>query len=98
MINFFVEKGVNLKCIDYEGKNILHKYLECVNANEDGIKLLIDAGINPNQLCNKGNNPLLHYVSKPTIYHSSYQSRPKMEIIYALIEVGIDINSVNHKK
>ncbi len=101
MINFFINKEVYVNWTDFEGKNILHKYLECYNANEDGIKLLLDAGINLHQTNNQGNNPLLEYMSHRK-YKSNYSvygrrelKRPDTKIINILIEFGTDINSVN---
>lgn len=101
MINFFINKEVYVNWTDFEGKNILHKYLECYNANEYGIKLLLDAGIDFHQTNNQGNNPLLEYMS-----HRKYTKKldisgcrklkdPDMKIINTLIEFGTDINSVN---
>ena len=57
------------------------------------LKFLVDAGINLNHTCKKGNNRLLHYLSKITYGFLPYLS------FDTILNAGIyDINSVNFCK
>ena len=51
-IKLLLDAGIEVNCKNSEGKSVLHKYLEWVNANEYGIKLLLVAGIDVKQTCN----------------------------------------------
>ena len=65
----------------------MHKYLECKNANEEGVRQLILSGVNVNQRCNEGNTPL-------QLYAMRYRLIDK-KIVTALIEAGTNINNLN---
>ena len=95
-IRFFVKSGIDINCRYSKGQNILHKYLNYCYADENGTLLILNAGIDVNQTCDQGNNPLLHYLSKPWWSRSNRFSESLFNTIF---NAGIDnINAVNHCK
>ncbi|KAL6598338.1 ankyrin [Neocallimastix californiae] len=89
LINYMIEKGINLDCKDYNGETELinacnNNYREMNNLKL--IQLLVENGININEKDNEGDNALIIASMTSTL-----------DIVKYLISKGIDVNAKNNR-